>query len=122
MKIRSRTLPDSDEILHTSSDFIGASQLYRRALLEPQPPSLAIFIRDLTEQIYRLQSSCHLPEFTDHGLSHLCSLVERISGWTLASTLQTFDPLDSLLSPSEAGVLLLATLFHDVGMLSQRYE
>jgi hypothetical protein len=119
---RMRSLPDPDLSLRDASDFIFESAICRRALLRPDPVSLAVFVRDLVSSIYRLTISCHLAEFTDHGLHHLCSLVDRISRWTtqqggIRSSL-VIDGFD----PSECAVLLLATLLHDIGMLSQRPE
>lgn len=122
MSLRCRPLPDPDTMLRNYVDFITGNQLCRRALANPQPASLANFLRDLLDQIYQLQQSCHLPEFTDHGLSHLCSLVQRISEWSLPPSPAGETFLVEQLTSNEAGILLLATLFHDVGMLSQRPE
>jgi len=66
--------------------------------------------------------SCHLPEFTDHGLGHLCSLVDRISRWSSAPSGAPQRLVVEGLSAKECAVLLLATLLHDIGMLSQRPE
>lgn len=54
-------------------------------LKAPFPVDLSNFLRELIHGISRLSQSCHLPEFTDHGLSHLCSLVDRISRWSMPS-------------------------------------
>ena len=59
--------------------------------------------------------SCHMPEFTDHGLPHLCSLVDRLSLWEGPDGKR----VESGLNFEECGTLLLATLIHDLGMLSQ---
>ncbi len=121
-----KQLPDPDLHLRESSDFILNSHLGRCALLSQSIPGFAVFLRDLVETIHRLVQSCHLSEFTDHGLSHLCSLVGRISEWTcVAHESQESRPLCDLLNRATsegegAGVLLMATLFHDMGMLSQR--
>ncbi len=121
-----KQLPDPDLHLRESSDFILNSHLGRCALHGQSTPGFAVFLRDLVEIIHRLVQSCHLPEFTDHGLSHLCSLVGRISEWTCVSYgSQESRPLCDLLDPSTsegegAAVLLMAILFHDMGMLSQR--
>jgi len=117
-----RPLPDSDLSLRDASDFIFESELCRKALLAPQPASLGVFLRDLISSIHRLTVSCHLPEFTDHGLLHLCSLVDRISGWTSPARGERPKSVVEGLEASECAVLLLATLFHDIGMLSQRPE
>ncbi len=121
-----KQLPDPDLYLRESSDFILNSHLGRCALHSQSIPGFAVFLRDLIETIHRLVQSCHLSEFTDHGLSHLCSLVGRISEWTCVSGgCQEFRPLCDLLDPATsegegAAMLLMATLFHDMGMLSQR--
>ena len=117
-----RSLPDPDLSLRDASDFIFESALCRRALLRPDPPSVAVFVRDLISAIYRLTASCHLAEFTDHGLHHLCSLVDRISRWTTQQDTTRSVPAIDDFNSSECAVLLLATLLHDVGMLSQRPE
>ena len=119
-----RSLPDPDLSLRDASDFIFDSALGRRALLDPQPRELAIFLREIIQSIYRLTLSCHLPEFTDHGLNHLCSLIDRLSRWTVIGS--ESNPLQVVDQPNfgstNSAVLLLATLFHDIGMLSQRPE
>ena len=116
-----RSLPDSDLSLRDFGDFIFESALSRKALLMPSPASLAVLIRDVITSIHRLTVSCHLPEFTDHGLQHLCSLVDRISRWSSGGNQQSRLIVDGL-ECSESAVLLLAILFHDIGMLSQRPE
>lgn len=120
--MRSTSLPDPDAALRQYTDFIMGSRLCRRALLKPEPPALANFVRDFLEEVYALQQSCHLPEFTDHGLSHLCSLVSRISGWELPLRDSSVSTAADKITPDEAAVLLLGILFHDIGMLSQRPE
>lgn len=115
-----RSLPDPDLSLRDASDFIFDSALARKALSDPEPRDLAIFLRDLVQTIYRLMLSCHLPEFTDHGLGHLCSLVDRLSLWSTASS--DPGPIVDQISSREASILLMATLLHDIGMLSQRPE
>lgn len=117
-----RNLPDPEVSLRDASDFIFDSALCRRALGEPRPACLAVFLRDIIAGIHRLTVSCHLPEFTDHGLSHLCSLIDRLSRWSSAG----IGPVPELvlhgLDRGECSVLLIATLIHDIGMLSQRPE
>src|ERR1041384_5420735 len=105
-----RPFPRPDAMLPEYTDFILSSHLARRALVIPSPPVLANLLRDLIEHIFRLEQSCHLPEFTDHGLSHLCSLVHRISAWT---TNPANELLVQRITTEEASVLLLATLFHE---------
>jgi hypothetical protein len=119
-----RSLPDPDLSLRDACDFIFESSLARKALELPIPANLGNLLRVLIHGIYRLTQSCHLPEFTDHGLTHLCSLVDRISRWSAidGSTVETLIVEQEEFSSEDAAVLLLATLVHDLGMLSQRPE
>lgn len=117
-----RTLPDPEVSLRDASDFIFDSALCRGALRDPHPPSLALLLREVISGIHRLTVSCHLPEFTDHGLGHLCSLVDRLSRWSSDPSGTSSQLVVEGLSAEECAVLLLATLLHDIGMLSQRPE
>ena len=117
-----RSLPDPEVSLRDASDFIFDSALCRGALREPQPRSLALLLREVISGIHRLTVSCHLPEFTDHGLSHLCSLIDRLSRWSSASSGTASRLIVEGLLAEECAILLLATLLHDIGMLSQRPE
>ena len=117
-----RSLPDPNGSLYEARDFILGSDLARKAL-ESNFPSLGIFIADFLDATHRLSQSCHLPEFTDHGLPHLCSLVDRISQWELPPDSQgNTQTLPQKLDTDQARNLLLATLIHDFGMLSQKAE
>ena len=46
-----RPLPDPNLSLRDASDFIFESELCRRALVDPDPRSLAVFLRDLLAEI-----------------------------------------------------------------------
>lgn len=118
----SRALPDPENFLRDSSDFILNSSLGRKALCSMLYPGLSVFLRDLLTAIHRLVVSCHLPEFTNHGLSHLCNLVDRISKWNCATTEGKSNDLLDQMNNDEALVLLVAILIHDIGMLSQKPE
>jgi hypothetical protein len=122
--IEVRPLPDPELSLRDAGDFILNSPLARRALQAPEPKNLALLVRDIIQAIYRLTISCHLPEFTDHGLGHLCSLTDRLSRWTKPTSTTIFNRVveEPDFHPREAAILLLATLLHDIGMLSQRPE
>lgn len=117
-----RSLPDPEVSLRDASDFIFDSALCRRALREPHPRSLALLLREVISGIHRLTVSCHLPEFTDHGLNHLCSLIDRVSRWSRGASGTPARLVVEDLSAEECAVLLLALLLHDIGMLSQRPE
>lgn len=117
-----RDLPDPHLSLRDATDFVFDSLLARRALTDPEPRNLAILIREVVTLIYRLTTSCQMPEFTEHGLPHLCSLLDRVSHWTLKTPTSQGHFLIDQLTSTEAGQLLLAILIHDIGMLSQRPE
>lgn len=117
-----RSLPDPEVSLRDASDFIFDSLLCRGVLRDPHPSSLALLLREVISGIHRLTVSCHLPEFTDHGLGHLCSLVDRLSRWTSGSSGDAKSEVVEGLTAEECAVLLLATLLHDIGMLSQKPE
>jgi hypothetical protein len=117
--LSTRPLPDPHTTLHHARDYIFECKLTRKSL-ESSKPRLANFIADLLDATYKLSQACHLPEFTDHGLPHLCSLVDRVSRWEPANSKKSTLP--DLLEPDEAAELLIALLVHDLGMLSQKPE
>ena len=114
-----RGLPNQDLIISDSADFILNSRIGRKAQLS-KINGYSLFIRDLIANIHYMALSCNYSEFTDHGLPHLCSLVDRISNWTLKNN--ALHLVDVLLSEEECAILLLAILVHDIGMLSQKPE
>lgn len=66
-----------------SVDNILSSQFGRRAVetglvLRNGRPCAANFLRELLEEVAKLAQHCQLSEFTEHGLPHLGSLVDRI--------------------------------------------
>ena len=69
---KTRPLPDPDVSLRDARDFIVSTALARKAL-RCRWNLFPVALHDLVEVIHRLVQSCHLPEFTDHGLPHLCS-------------------------------------------------
>lgn len=110
-------LPDPELTLRDARDFVFNTQLARKAAGTAWP-RFHIALRDLLDAIYRLVQSCHMPEFTDHGLPHICSLIDRICRWGCPDGQDLPDHLDEDL----AAVLLVAALVHDIGMLSQKAE
>ncbi len=115
-----RPLPDPELSFRDGMDYILDCGLCRRALADPHPKDLALFVRDVAKLVHRLTVSCHLPEFTDHGLGHLCSLLERISTWTSDDPPGNPQLLIDRFTSEECATLLIAVLLHDIGMLSQR--
>src|SRR3712207_3623284 len=103
--LHDRPLPDPDLNLRDSRDFILGSRLARQAF-NSDWDGISLVARDLIESVYRLVLSCHMPEFTDHGLPHLCSLIDRISRWSLLDGKLLVDSI----TPNEAATLLFATL------------
>ncbi len=107
-----RKLPDQDIVLSDAADFILDSRLGRLAICFSGVSHFPVILRDIIGHIHRLVSSCHMPEFTNHGLPHLCSLIDRISTWTcrfdkkLGKAPFLVDPLN----PEDAATLLFATL------------
>jgi hypothetical protein len=104
------------------------SRLLRAALRSnclQTPKGIMVYAthRHLLDKIDQLARNVQFSEFTEHGIPHIGSLVERISEWTLT----TVDPniqryLINELTANEALLLALAVFFHDIGMLSQRAE
>lgn len=105
--------PDFDVERSQSLSFIMGCSIARRAFEEPPFRSYANIVRFLIEEADRLADNCHMPEFTNHALPHICSIVQRASAWASA------DGWIGTLSAREAGYLLLALIIHDLGMLSQ---
>ena len=110
-----RPLPDFELTLHSGRDFIFSSELVHKAF-ESDWPCLPFATHAIVQWIHQLAESCQFPEFTEHGLPHICSLIERIELWTLSNGHSLVETLD----PDQASRLLIATLVHDLGMLSQR--
>ena len=74
-------LPDPRITLREARDFVFSSLLGRLALDVTVWPQWPRVLHDLIEVVHHLVQSCHMPEFTDHGLPHICSLVDRVSLW-----------------------------------------
>lgn len=108
-----RNLPDFEINLREATDFIMSTYLSRKAFKESFVIELPNILRDLLEQIHLMALSCHLAEFTEHGLPHIYSVVKRISDW--GENVGWIKDLEK----NEATVLLLSAIVHDIGMLSQ---
>jgi hypothetical protein len=111
-----RQLPDFQQELYEITDFILSSDLARKALENPPFENYTNLVRDLIFEIDKLSDNCHLPEFTNHALPHICSLIETISDWG------TNNGWIKRIDSHEAGYLLIAAIIHDIGMLSQDPE
>lgn len=108
-----KPIPDFDIELAQTSHYILDSDLARKALEEPPFRNYTNIVRCILENIDRLADNCHMPEFTNHALPHICSIVKRASEWG------NNDGWLEEISSKEAGYLLIALLIHDIGMLSQ---
>src|SRR5277367_1478424 len=96
-------LPSPDSLLREARDFIFSSRLARNSLADSGLPRWPVALHDLIEAIHQLVQSCHMPEFTDHGLPHLCSLVDRLSLWNSLSTIDgAFTCLPLTIDPRRA--------------------
>lgn len=104
-------LPDFNLEAREVINFVFSLHLTRKAMHSTWP-GLPNLISDLLLEIDRLADSCQLPEFTDHGLPHICSVIKRINDWGLDS-----GWLRNI-SEREAVILLLSIILHDVGMIS----
>lgn len=108
-----RNIPNFDTELSQAVEFVLGSDLAQRALIRPPFQNYTNIVIHLLQSIDCLADNCHMPEFTNHGLPHICSIVKRASEWGVS------DQWIENLSPKEAGYLLIALIVHDVGMLSQ---
>lgn len=105
--------PDFDVERSQSLSFIMGCSIAQKAFEDPPFRNYTNIVRSLIEEADRLADNCHMPEFTNHALPHICSIVHRASAWASS------DGWIDTLSPQEAGYLLLALIIHDLGMLSQ---
>lgn len=108
-----REIPDFDVELSQAMDYIMSSPLAQKAFMMPPFPQYTIILQRLIQAVDRLADNCHMPEFTNHALPHICSIVRRASEWAVE------DQWLNTISEREAGYLLLALVIHDIGMLSQ---
>lgn len=108
-----KEIPDFDIELAQATDYILRCPLANKAFSCPPFQNFANIVTDTIRWIDQLADNCHMPEFTNHALPHICSIVKRASEW---------GERDGWLkdtTPQEAGYLLIALLIHDIGMLSQ---
>lgn len=108
-----RYVPDFDIELAQATDYIMESSLAKKAFVNPPFSQFTNVLRTLIQSIDRLADNCHMPEFTNHALPHICSIVHRASEWAVR------DKWITKIDEKEAGYLLLALVIHDIGMLSQ---
>lgn len=108
-----KEIPDFDIELSQAMDYIMGSDLAGKAFDDPPFSQYTNVLRLLVQDVDRLADNCHMPEFTNHALPHICSVVRRASEWGVSAGWL------ELLSGQEAGFLLLALVIHDIGMLSQ---
>lgn len=100
-------------------DIILGSQIGRKAAetslaIRANHPCGSNILRQCLEEIDRLAQH-QLSEFTDHGLGHIVSLVNRIDSWECTDGSLLVVKMDN----EEAFLLLYSVLTHDIGMLSQ---
>lgn len=108
-----KDIPDFEIELSQAVDYIMESDLARKAFDKPPFFQYTNVLRTLVQSVDRLADNCHMPEFTNHALPHICSIVRRASIWAVED--RWIEKIES----DEAGYLLLALIVHDIGMLSQ---
>ncbi len=108
-----KNIPDFEIELAQSIDFILGSALAKKAMEAPPYKNYTNIVIDIIRNVDRLADNCHMPEFTNHAMPHICSIVKRASEWA------EYDGWLKQLNSAEAAYLLVALLIHDIGMLSQ---
>lgn len=108
-----KELPNFNINISQAINYIFESDLAVLAFANPPFINFVNIVRRTIETIDRLSENCNMPEFTNHGLRHICSLVKRTSEWAIT------DGWIEKINCKEAGYLLMALLVHDLGMLSQ---
>ena len=108
-----KEIPDFEIELSQAMDYIMGSDLAKKAFEMPPFPQYTNVLRSLIQNVDRLADNCHMPEFTNHALPHICSVVRRASEWGSS------DGWMKCISTQEAGYVLLTLVIHDIGMLSQ---
>lgn len=108
-----KDIPGFDIELAQATDYILGSPLAKKAFIQPPFCYFTNIVTEIIQWIDRLADNCHMPEFTNHALPHICSIVKRASEWGES------DGWLNKISSQEAGYLLIALLIHDIGMLSQ---
>lgn len=112
-RVHMKDIPDFDIERSQAVDYIMESPLAKKAFSKPPFPQFTNVLRILVQSVDRLADNCHMPEFTNHALPHICSIVRRASIWAAE------DHWIGKIECNEAGYLLLALIVHDIGMLSQ---
>lgn len=108
-----KQIPDFNTELDQSVSFIFESEIAKKALERPPFDNFVNVLIEIVQSIDRLADNCHMPEFTNHAMPHICSIIKRASEWSVS------DGWIKKISSQEAAYLLLALLIHDIGMLSQ---
>ncbi len=108
-----KEIPSFNIELAQATDYILGCPLAKKAFSCPPFNNFTNIVTDIICWIDRLADNCHMPEFTNHALPHICSIVKRASEWGES------DGWLKKAKPQEAGYLLIALLIHDIGMLSQ---
>lgn len=108
-----KQIPNFDTELDQSVSFVFGSPITKKALIRPPFDEFANILVEIIQSIDRLADNCHMAEFTNHAMPHICSIIKRASEWAES------DGWIKKISSQEAAYLLLALLVHDIGMLSQ---
>ena len=76
-----KEIPGFDVELAQSMNYILGSPLAKKAFVCPPFYNFTNILTEIIQGIDRLADNCHMPEFTNHALPHICSIVKRASEW-----------------------------------------
>lgn len=110
---RMKNIPEFNAEYAQVVEYIFDSDLAKKTFQDPPFKNYNNILRETLSAIDRLSDNCHMPEFTNHALPHICSVIKRASEWGVNSG------WIEKISSQECGYLLLALVIHDIGMLSQ---
>lgn len=103
-----KQIPDFDIELNQTVSFVFESQITKKAMERPPFDDFANILVEIIQSIDRLADNCHMAEFTNHAMPHICSIIKRASEWAES------DGWIKKISSQEAAYLLLALLIHDI--------
>lgn len=74
-----KQIPDFDTELDQSINFIFESEITKKALIAPPFNNFTNILLEIIHSIDRLADNCHMAEFTNDAMPHICSIIKRAS-------------------------------------------